>query len=219
MAVRESFLQELQVLEGDLLNMGNVVSEMLEKAIVALKERDVELAEKVINMDDEVDDYNLNIENKCLQLIALQQPMAKDLRIIAAALKIITDIERCGDYIVDIAKTAKVLSEKELFKPLIDIPKMAKLVEDMLKDALTGFVEKDINLIQKMIDEDDEVDHLYKSLYDEIISYVEKDPSLTKQAVHLLMICRCLERIADHITNVGERVYYMETGELKELHQ
>jgi phosphate transport system protein len=218
MKVRSFFEENLEILQKNLLEMGRIVEEMLNSAILSLKNRDAKLAEETIRKDDIVDKLNLEIENKCLELIALQQPVAKDLRTIASALKIITDIERCGDYTVDIAKVSLKLIEKEIFKPLELIPKMVELVQNMLRRALEGFVERDINKIKKMIEEDDEVDHLYNFLHEELVEYIMKDPSLTSQAIHLLMVGRYLERIADHITNIGERVYYMETGELKELH-
>ena len=169
-------------------------------------------------MDDIVDGYNLDIETKCLRLLALQQPMARDLRTIAAALKIITDIERMGDYAVDIAKTAKYVMEKPLFKPLVDIPKMAEIVQRMLRQSLEAFVNRDLDLLEKITAEDDNVDHLNRTLHDELVGFIEKDPTLASQAVRLILIARYLERIADHITNVCERVYYMETGMLKEFH-
>jgi len=198
--------------------MGGVVEQMLLKCVKALVDRDIPLADETIDMDDIVDGYNLDIETRCLRLLALQQPMARDLRTIAAALKIITDVERMGDYAVDIAKTAKILLEKPLFKPLVDIPRMAKIVQRMLHESLAAFVNRDLGLIEKITQEDDKVDRLNRALHDELVGMLEKDPSLASQAVRLILIARYLERIADHVTNVCERVYYMETGELKELH-
>jgi phosphate transport system protein len=216
---RKAFDEELVQLQEDLRKMGVVVEEMLGKAIQALETQDVELADEAIKMDDIVDRYNLDIEGRALKLLALQQPMARDLRTIAAAMKIITDVERGGDYAVDIALMAKKLAVAPLFKPLEDIPAMAKMVQEMLRETLKSFVTRDLKLVQHMISLDDNVDHLYHSLYDELTGYMKKDPKLTDQAVPLLLIARYLERIADHITNIGERIYYMETGELKELHK
>ena len=198
--------------------MGSVVEQMLHKSIEALITRNEALATEAIDMDDIVDDYNLSIENQCLRLLALQQPMARDLRTIAGALKIITDIERMGDYVVDIAKTARRTMEKPLFKPLADIPTMADLVKKMLRETLEAFVSRDLKLIEHMIHHDDQVDELNRTLRDELIEYMQDEPSVIPQAIHLLLITRYLERLADHVTNVGERVYYMETGEMKELH-
>lgn len=216
--VRSAFSEEIKELEQDILKMGSVVEQMLHKSIEALGTRNIFLAEEAIAMDDIVDGYNLAIENRCLKLLALQQPMARDLRTIAGALKIITDVERMGDYVVDIAKTARKFSEEPLFKPLEDIPRMADLVKQMLRDVLEAFVSRDLELIQKMIETDDQVDYLNRSLHEELVGYMQRDPSVVPQAVHLLLVARYLERIADHVTNVGERVYYMETGEMKELH-
>ncbi len=216
--VRAAFADEIRELEQDLLKMGNVVEQMLHKSIEALSTRNTELADEAIAMDDIVDDYNLSIENRCLKLLALQQPMARDLRMIAAAMKIITDIERMGDYVVDIAKTAKHLAQEPLFKPLKNIPKMADLVKKMLRETLEAFVSRDLDLIQHMIDDDDQVDSLNRRLHDEMIDHMQRDASVADQAVSLIMISRYLERLADHVTNVGERVYYMETGDIRELH-
>ena len=156
---------------------------------------------------------------RAMEIIATQQPAARDLRRVFAALSIASDVERVGDYSVDICKTAKRLAEKPLFKPLVDIPRMERIVVQMLRDSLEGFVSRDLAIIEKMINDDDEVDHLYRYLHDELCDFMKKDPELVDQAVQLLLISRYLERIADHITNIGERVFYVETGELKELHQ
>ncbi len=217
-AVRVAFADQINELEQDVLKMGSVVEQMLHKSIEALATRNPVLADEARAMDDIVDDYNLSLENQCLKLLALQQPMARDLRTIAAVLKIITDVERMGDYVVDIAKTAKKLADRPLFKPLVHIPQMSDLVKKMLREALEAFVSRDIGLIQRMIEDDDKVDMLNKIVYNELIDYIRNDPSVTDQAIPLLLISRYLERLADHVTNVGERVYYMETGEMKELH-
>lgn len=219
METRNLLKKELKNLEKNLLEMGRIVEEMLHGSTEALAKRDVRLAAEVIEKDDEVDDLNWSIEEKCLELIALQQPMASDLRTIAAAMKIITDVERCGDYAVDIAKTARALAEGDRVGVIGEIPGMARIVMDMMRQSLEGFVSRDVEKIQTMIDEDDVVDRLYKELHEKIAEEVLQRPELVRSAFHALLIIRYLERIADHITNVGERVYYMVTGELKELHQ
>ncbi|HOA98841.1 MAG TPA: phosphate signaling complex protein PhoU [Candidatus Atribacteria bacterium] len=217
--IRERFTQQLKELEEDLLNMTHTAAKMLQMSIESLKERNIEKAEEAIALDDVVDDFNFKIEEKCLSLIALQQPVAKDLRVIAAILKVITDVERIGDYSVDIAKFSIRLAEKPLFKPLIDVPKMADLVRKMLEEAITALVQRDLTIVQKVVEADDQVDALYRSVHEEVVEHIEKDPSVTRQAIWILMIARYLERVGDHITNIAERVYYMETGELIELHQ
>ena len=216
---RKSFQSQLEELDSTLLGMGRLAEQMLSKVLQALSARDIALADEVIAMDDEVDKLNLEIGTKSMQLIATQQPAARDLRVILAAIQIASDVERVADYAVDIALTAKRLADRPLFKPLVDIPRMQELVKEMLRDSLEGFVTRDLELIRRMINADDEVDHLYHYLHDELIDFMKKDSNLVDQAVHLLLIARYLERVADHITNIGERVYYVETGEIKELHK
>jgi phosphate transport system protein len=216
---RASFQNQLRELEDTLLAMGKEAEAMLENALKALKERDVVLAGETIKRDDRVDGLRFSIERKSMELIATQQPAAKDLRRIFACVSIASDVERVGDYSVDLCKTAKRLADRPLFKPLEDIPRMEQVVVRMLKESLDGFVSRDLALIEKMIAGDDEVDHLYRYLHDELCEFMKKDPALVDQAVQLLLIARYLERVADHITNIGERVYYVETGELRELHQ
>lgn len=218
-SVRRTFEDHLRALQEQVLRMGAAVEEMVFCAIEALRQTDIEAGERLEAMDDTVDKYNLEIENECLNLIALQQPMARDLRTIAAAMKIISDIERVGDYAVDVAKAAARLATRPLFKPLVDIPRMGELVQQMLREALEGFVNRDLDRIQRMIQADDAVDHLNRELHDELVGWIERDPSVAHQAVWLILVARYLERMADHITNIGERVYYMETGRLKELHK
>ncbi|MEW5867390.1 MAG: phosphate signaling complex protein PhoU [Bacillota bacterium] len=215
---RKRFDAELAKLDKSLLHMGTIAEEMLSKALTALANRDVGLADETIGMDDQVDALNLEIETTCIRLIATQQPAARDLRVIVAAIKICADVERVADYVVDIAKTAKRLADRPLFKPLIDIPRLQSLVSQMLHETLEAFVSRDLTLVHKMINDDDQVDNLYRSLYEELVEFMKKDPQVVDQAVQLLLISRYLERIADHITNIGERVFYVETGELKELH-
>jgi len=218
-AARMAFADEIDDLQQDLLKMGSTVEQMLHKSIEALRTRNQDLAREAIAQDDVLDRYNLAVENKCLKLLALQQPMAHDLRAIAAAMKIVTDIERMGDYVVDIAKVAVRLSDTPLFKPLVNIPAMAELVKKMLHESLQAFVSRDLKLLQRVVDADDEIDRMDKSLSQSLIDYMKSDPTLTDQAVQLLLISRYLERLADHVTNVAERVYYMETGEARELHK
>lgn len=215
---RKAFDEDLASLQEDLKSMGRVVEEMLEKSVKALADQNVDLAREVQDLDDVVDHYNVSIETKCLRLLALQQPMARDLRTIGAAMKIITDVERAGDYAVDISQVAMQLADRPLFKPLEDIPTMAEMVREMLRETLTAFATRDLDLVRHMVALDDQVDHLYHSLYDELIGFIHADQKLADQAVALVLVARYLERIADHITNIGERIYYMETGELKELH-
>ncbi len=215
---RRRFEQELAELDEMILRMGAMSEDMLSRMIQALRERDLELAEHTIRMDDQVDALNFEIETICIRLIATQQPQARDLRRIIAALKIAGDVERIADYAVDICLVARELADKPLFKPLEDIPRMQELVKKMLHETLDAFVTRDLELVYKMIADDEEVDTLYENLYVELKDFMKQDPSLVDQAVPLILITRYLERIADHVTNIGERVFYVETGELKELH-
>ena len=215
---RKRFEQELAELDQLILRMGSISEDMLNRMIQALKERNVELAEETVRMDDKVDALNLEIETTCIRLIATQQPQARDLRRIIAALKIAGDVEREADYAVDICLVVKELADKPLFKPLEDIPKMQEVVKRMLHETLDAFVTRDLDLVYKMIADDEEVDTLYENLYVELKDFMKRDPALVDQAVPLILITRYLERIADHVTNIGERVFYVETGELKELH-
>ncbi|KPJ63633.1 hypothetical protein AMK68_03445 [candidate division KD3-62 bacterium DG_56] len=199
--------------------MGSLAAQAVQAAIRALAERDLKYADDVMVMENQIDALNLDIESRAVELLALQQPMASDLRTIAAVLRIITDIERIGDYSVDICRQARELADRPLMKPLVDIPRMAEVVQKMLHESLRAFVQRDLDLAMNAVVQDDEVDQCYRLLHDELAEYVERDPGLTSQAMSLLLIGTYLERMADHVTNIGERIWYMETGELKELHE
>lgn len=217
--LREHFVRQLTELQEDLVSMTHAAEKMLQMAVESLKERNVEKAREVIALDDVVDDYNFKIEEKCLRMIALQQPVAKDLRIIAAILKIITDVERIGDYSIDIAKFSIRLAENPVFPPFVEVPKMAEIVIHMLEETITAFLRRDLGIVQKVVDADAQVDALYRAIHENVVQSIESDPRVARQAIWVLMIARYLERIGDHITNITERIYYMETGEMLELHQ
>ena len=214
---RHSFTEKLKELEQDLLRMGVAVEESIAKSVEALKTRNGKLADEVMAGDDVIDQLDLTIEVKCLQLIALQQPMAKDLRVIGTVLKIITDLERMGDHAYDISKVAKQLSKEPISFPLTDLLQMAELSKRMTKSAVDAFVRHDIALAHKVIDDDDAVDRMYYKVFAELVSFIQKEPTQAEQAANLLLLNRLLERTSDHATNIVERVAYMETGELKEL--
>ncbi len=217
--LREHFVRQLTELQEDLVSMTHAAEKMLQMAVESLKEQNVEKAREVIALDDVVDDYNFKIEEKCLRMIALQQPVAKDLRIIAAILKIITDVERIGDYSIDIAKFSIRLAEHPLSRPFVEVPKMAEIVIHMLEETITAFLRRDLGIVQKVVDADAQVDALYRAIHEDVVQSIEADPRVARQAIWVLMIARYLERIGDHITNITERIYYMETGEMLELHQ
>jgi phosphate transport system protein len=216
---RVQFETKLNEVQQNVLRMGSVVEDMLHKAMTAYAQRDPELVGAVLTLDDTVDDYNRSIETECLHLLALQNPMARDLRVIAAALKIITDIERMGDYSIDIAKTAARSFDLPPLPAVPEITEMARMAGTMLRETLRAFVTRDLEAVQRVIAQDDEVDHLNKRIHNAMVDKARETPAVAAQAIGALMIARYLERIADHITNVGERIYYVETGDHKELHQ
>lgn len=214
---RTSFENALAELQQDILRMGSLVEEAIKNAILALTKQDVTLAEQVKAKDDLIDQLELEIEAKCMRLIATQQPMAKDLRRIGVGFKIIVDLERMADYASDIADITTVIAGEPLIKPLVDIPKMAELTQLMVKDALDAYVKEDVELAAKMCADDDEVDRLHKRVFDDVLALMTKDAKNIKQGTYLLFINRYLERIADHATNLGEGVIYLVTGERKFL--
>jgi phosphate transport system protein len=215
--MRSGFQRELDELYQDVLKMGSIVEQQIFNAVESLKNKDKELAEKVIKDDDIVDNLETSIEDKCIKLIARQQPIAKDLRIIFTGIKIVTDLERMSDYATDIAKfTIRLLGEKYV-KPLIDIPRMSEKTRKMVKDALDAYVHEDTELARQVCADDDEIDHLYKQIFNELLIIMMQDPRTIKQATQLLFSARALERIADHATNLGEWVIFQVTGKKKDL--
>lgn len=215
--VRSNFDKALQDLQHDILRMGSMVEEAIANAVKALARQDEELAEKIIVNEQAIDQLELDIEDKCLKLIATQQPMAKDLRRIGTGFKIITDLERMADHAYDIAKIVKRIGKEPLIKPLIDIPAMAELAQKMVKRTLDAYVNEDVDLAQSLATDDDQVDRLHKMVFDELAVLMAKRPQTINQATHLLMVSRYLERIADHATNIGEGVIFLVTGERKQL--
>lgn len=215
--IRESFEEQIEQVQVDVTRLASFVIEMLSDAMRALVDQDEALAEKVIRDDDVADELDLHIEQQCMRLLALQQPMAKDLRIIGTAMKIISDLERVGDYAVDIARSAQTLADEPYFKALVDIPRMGELTIRMVRMATQAFVKGDLELVRQVIEQDDEVDRLWYHLLGELIDYMQRDPELVLQSTHLLLVARYLERIADHVVNVAERVSYMETGQFEDL--
>ncbi|MBM7615013.1 phosphate signaling complex protein PhoU [Alkaliphilus hydrothermalis] len=215
--MRNQFIKQLDELNIKLLKMGAMVQEVIEVAVESLTKQDLELARKVYELDDEIDKIELEIEMECMNLIALQQPMAKDLRVIGTILKIITDLERMGDHAVNIAKVTLEIGEEPFVKPLIDIPKMAKLAQTMVKKSLDAFMKTDVELATEVANDDEAVDQLYEKIYTELINKMIEQKNIVKQATNLIFIGRFLERIADHATNIGERVIFIATGENVEI--
>jgi phosphate transport system protein len=213
---REQFHTELKSLEQEILRMGTLVEEQIARAVDSLTTRDLKVAQQVIAEDDRVDDLEMEIERRCLTLLALQQPMAGDLRVVSTALKIITDLERMADHAADIANVTRRLGHEPLIKPLVDIPRMATVAAHMVRSALNAYIARDVEMARDMIRMDDEVDRLYGQIFRELLDIMRQDPDSVFQATYLLFVANYLERIADHATNLGEWVQYMVTGRRKE---
>ncbi|KAF1086713.1 hypothetical protein SPSYN_00432 [Sporotomaculum syntrophicum] len=217
--VRESFQEQLSQLRNDMLQMGNLVENAIDMTAAALEYQDLEMAEKVVVEDDNIDQLQLAIENRCFSLLALQQPMARDLRFIGTALKINTDLERMGDYARNISKIMLKIGSEPLIKPMVDLPRMAKLTRQMVSENLTAFVQQDRALALKAAGHDHEINKLYKNTFTELAALITRDTntSTVTQSVYLMFIARYLERIGDHATNLSEWIIYMITGERLEL--
>ena len=189
---------------------------MIASSVDALIRGDVVKAKEVVNQDDVVDELDLEIEHLCLRLIATQQPVAHDLRVIGSALKVITDIERIADYAVDIAKIGRRLAKAEtLYRPLTDLPRLTQLSRGMLRDALQAFVNRDLALVEKVIRDDDDVDDLYHQMRLTLTHTIQNEPTHGLLAMNTLFAAKYLERVSDHVVNIAERVYFIETGALK----
>jgi phosphate transport system protein len=203
------FQMELEELKENLLRMATLVEEAISHAVQSLVKRDSELAQETLEGEDRINRLELSIEDMCLKLLALRQPMAADLRFITSAMKIITDLERIGDQAVNIAERAIPLSQEPQLKPYIDIPRMAEIAQSMVKDVLDAFVNRDSRLARSVCQRDDLVDGLNDQVFRELLTYMISDPKTITRAVHLMIVCRCLERIADHATNIAEDVIFM----------
>ncbi len=199
--------------------MGGLVEESIENAMEALKNQDFDLAQKVIDGDDKIDELEIKIEDQSLTLIATQQPMAKDLRRIATALTLINNLERIGDNANSIAKIVFHIGREPFIKPLIDLPKMARIAQGMVKNSLDSYVNENLELAKALEMDDDEVDNYHSQIFRELLTYMMENTENIKQATHLLFVSRYLERIADHATNIGEAVIYQVTGEREDLNR
>ena len=211
--MRNRFDRQLCQLNDELIEMGELIEKAIEDTIKALVSQDVELANAVINMDDEIDAKEKEIENLCLKLLLQQQPVAKDLRLISSALKMITDMERIGDHATDISEITIELSSQKYIKKLEHIQQMSKETMVMLVQSIEAFVNKDIDKARNVIEQDDIVDNLFITVKRELIGMIHENVDAGEQATDLLMVAKYLERIGDHATNVAEWVYYSITGE------
>lgn len=214
---RAEFERDLQNLRQEVLNLGSMVEKAVERAVDALKRYDVRQARNIIDQDREIDERCYALEEQALLLIATQQPMATDLRIIAATLFIISELERIGDYAEGLGKIAIRLSNWPPLKPLIDIPRMAEISIDLLRQALDAFIEMDLERCRAIWQRDDEVDALYDQVYRELLTYMMSDPRTIERATLLLWAAHNLERIADRVTNICERIAFVITGDPRAL--
>ncbi len=213
------FDEELKELNDGILKMGAYAEEAIFKSVEALRNRDRELAKSVIANDNNIDALELSIDEKCIDLIARYQPMAKDLRFITTGMKINAELERISDIAVDIAQRTLEIVDKPLLKPLVDIPELGKVAQGMVKMAIDAFIKRDIELAKKVLMTDPEADSLRNTIQKELIEdYMEKDGSTAPRAVQLLLIARFLERICDHTTNIAEDVIYMVQAEVVKHH-
>ncbi len=217
MIIRRNFEDQLSELQEDLLRLGRFVQEAHGKAMDSLLRQDLALSKQVIVDDDFADDITFGIQARTVQLFALQSPMARDLRFIAASMKIVVDLERIGDHASDIAKVTRSLAGQSYPKPPIDLPKLGEMATKMVGDSLRAFVEHDIKQAVQVARADDAVDDLCDEIQREMMEIMRTDPSRVEQATRLLLAARALERVADHATNIAEQVYYVETGEMRPL--
>jgi phosphate transport system protein len=214
---RQIFDLQLQHLQEDVVSLGSMVADALVRSVDQLKQRDQAGSRLLIAQDRTVNEKRFEIEDKVLTLIATQQPMARDLRLLGAALEISTELERMGDYAKGIARINLMIGEQPLMMPLVDLPVMATKATEMLRQALQAFTAGDAELARTLPPRDDEVDHLYEQVYRELVSYIVEDRSTIEQANLLMWAAHNLERTADRVINLCERVVYMATGQLEEM--
>lgn len=217
---RHHFEEEMQALRNRLLNMGALVEERVHDATHALIERRLDTAERIITSDQDVNELQIEIDERCLRLLALQQPMASDLRLITAAMKINADLERIGDQAVNIAEQAVRILAHPPLKPMIDLPRMAEIAERMTRESLDAFVRKDARLARAILARDDEVDQLKDQVFRVLLTYMMADPGTIERALGLILVSRHLERIADHATNIAEDVIFVvEAKDVRHHHE
>ena len=207
--MQRHFHEELESLKQTLLAMGGLVEEQIRQVMRALVERDDALAQSVVERDQQVNAYDLEVDETCVNLLALHQPTAGDLRFITTAMKIVTDLERMGDQAVNIAQRVLELNQEPQLKPYIDLPRMAEKAQRMVKESLDAFVARDTELARRVCAEDSEVDALKEQIFRELLTFMMEDPRTIPRAIRLILISRFLERLADHATNIAEMVIYL----------
>jgi len=214
---RETFDRELRRLQDEVLILGSMVEDALTNSVDVLKRRDLDGARELVAADRTINERRFKIESDALVLIATQQPLAGDLRTLAAVLEIVTELERMGDYAKGIGKICLMMGDKPPLKPLLDIPLMARKVRDMLHQSLDAFVRRDVDLARSIPPQDDEVDDLYNQVYRALLEHIMADPQTIDQATQLLWVAHNLERTADRVTNICERVVFTVTGRMEEM--
>lgn len=215
--LRKTFESEIQQVKDDVLLLGSMVEHALLGSVEALKKRDIKAAERIFVEDNQINGKRFEIENKLMILIATQQPMAHDLRLLASTMEIISELERMGDYAKGIANINIRMGDTPLLKPLIDVPRMAQKGADMLHRSLTAFVTEDVETARALPIEDDEVDALYNQIYRELMTFIIADPTTIERANWLLWVAHNLERFADRVSNICERTVFIATGEMNEI--
>lgn len=215
--MRTQYDKKLNELHENVTELGKLVKEAIRDSVESLVSKNNELAQKVIEQDSEINKLHFYIEKECINLISLQQPVAKDLRRITAMLKMVTDLERMADHAVSIAKVRMRLKEDEYVKPLVQIPVMAEITEKMVDKVLKAFLDTDTDTAYELKKDDEEIDNIYKKIYEELTDLMQKDGGTVHQGTQLLFVAHHLERIGDHATNIGEWIYYLGTGKMVEL--
>jgi phosphate transport system protein len=214
---REIYQRQLRETQEAVLVMGSMVGKAIERSVESLKNRDLDLAHRVIAEDRLINNQRFEIEDQCLLLIATQAPLAGDLRMLAAALNIITDLERMADHAAGIAKITVMTGHEPPIKPLIDIPRMSRIAQEMLQASLEAFTTRDVAAAMNVARRDDQVDALYNQVYRELLTIMMNNPHTIDRATHLLWAAHNLERIADRVTNICERVAFLVTGRMQEI--
>ncbi len=217
MEIRTNFHERQREIQNEVLAMGSMVEKAILRSVEALKTRDLELAKRVIAADQEINRKRFSIEEQCVQLIATQQPMAKDLRSLICAIHIISELERIGDHAEGIAKIVVLVGDEPPLKPLVDIPRMAHKTADMLRRSLDAFIALDEAEARTIVGEDDEVDDLYNQVFRELLLFMAEDPRTITRATRLIWVAHNLERSADRVTNICERIVYIITGKMEEI--
>jgi phosphate transport system protein len=215
--LRTIYDREFKQIVDNILKLGDKVDQAIANALKSLQERDQVLAQDVIENDEGINRLRFEVEEACLTLIATQQPTAGDLRAVIASMNIVVDMERMGDHAAGIAKTVIRMGDEPLLKPLIDIPRMAQLSRSMLRESLDAFIERDEQKARNIAGRDEEVDHLYRAIFDELVEIMAVKPDSVERATYLLWCAHNLERIGDRVTNIAERVIFMTTGDMQEL--